>query len=105
MSGFEVVAGQIRTAATQVQAAADGVEDADPSSDIGEVASALPGSQSAGAAATLVDVWRRRFTGWHDDAQAHAANLTASADSYDASDQQAAGRLQSPGTATGRAAG
>jgi hypothetical protein len=86
MSGFEVVADQIRSAARQLKAAADGVKGADPSGDVADVAAALPGSESAAAATTLTDAWKKRFQGWYDDGVAQGEKLTASAESYDVSD-------------------
>jgi hypothetical protein len=94
MSGFEVVADQIRSAAGQAKAAADGVKGADPSGDVGDVAVALPGSESAEAAAKLTDAWKQRFQGWYDDGVAQGERLTASADSYDVSDFNADQRLR-----------
>jgi hypothetical protein len=94
MSGFEVVADQIRSSATQVKAAAEGVRAADPSGEVGDVATALPSSQSAGAAAKLTDAWKKRFTGWYDDGVAQGEKLTSSAESYDVSDYNADLRLR-----------
>ncbi len=94
MSGFQVVAGQIRAAASQMQAAADQVEDASPGGDVAAIATALPGSRSAASTAALADAWRARFRGWHDDAAAQSRRLQASADSYDASDLEADQRLR-----------
>lgn len=94
MSGFEVVADQIRSAAGQVKAAAEGVKGADPSGDVSDVAAAMPSSESAAAAAKLTDAWRQRFQGWYDDGVAQGEKLTASAASYDVSDYNADLRLR-----------
>jgi hypothetical protein len=87
--GFEVVAADIRDAARQLKAAADGVRGADPSDDLGPVASALRGSRSAAAATTLESAWQQRFRDWSDDAEAESTAMVASADTYDASDHRA----------------
>ena len=94
MSGFEVVAQQLRAAADQIGSAADGVRFHEPSRSVARVGSALRGGQSAAAAASLQNAWSDRFHAWHDDAVAQRRNLIASADSYDASDYQADARLQ-----------
>jgi hypothetical protein len=94
MSGFEVVADQIRSAAGQAKAAADGVKGADPSGDVGDVSAALPGSESAEAAAKLTDAWKQRFQGWYDDGVAQGEKMTASAESYDITDYNADLRLR-----------
>lgn len=94
MTGFEAVAADIRAAAGQMRSAARGVTGADPSSEVGAVASALPGSESAKAAGGLTRAWEDRFRSWHDDATGHADRLDASADGYDASDYAADQRLR-----------
>ena len=94
MSGFEVVAGDIRSAAQQSEAAASGVKRADPSAEVGTLGSALPGSQSAAAAGRLATAWQKRFKGWHDDAEAQGTRMRSSAASYDASDYRADQQLR-----------
>jgi len=93
-TGFEVVAGQIRSAARQMRAAAQGVRGADPSGEVGDVATALPGSQSSGPARRLANAWEERFRAWHDDGVSQADRMGDSADSYDASDYTADQRLR-----------
>lgn len=94
MSGFEVVVGDIRSAAQQSEAAASGVKGADPSSDVGTLGSALPGSQSAAAAGKLSTAWQKRFKKWHDDAEAQGTRMRSSAATYDASDYRADQQLR-----------
>ncbi|ROR89357.1 excreted virulence factor EspC (type VII ESX diderm) [Nocardioides aurantiacus] len=89
MSGFEAVAADIRSAGSEMSSAAAGAKSADPSGSVGDVATALPGSQSAAAAGKLVGAWRERFQGWHDDAEAQAERMRESAAAYDASDYRA----------------
>ncbi|GAB3654511.1 hypothetical protein GCM10027596_06420 [Nocardioides korecus] len=86
MDGFKVVAGDIRASAREMEAAATGVSGANPGHDVADVATALPGGQSAGAATALVTKWTARFRGWHDDAHSQAERLTTAAANYDASD-------------------
>ncbi|GAB3988272.1 hypothetical protein [Nocardioides marmoraquaticus] len=94
MSGFEAVASDIRDAAGQIEAAGEGVKGADPSGRIGDVKTALPGSDSATAAGNLVDKWRTRFQGWADDAGDQAQRLRDSANEYDNSDYLADVRMR-----------
>lgn len=93
-TGFEVVAGQIRSAAGQMRSAAQGVKGADPSGDVGDVGAALPGSQSADAAGKLANAWEERFRSWHDDAVTQSDKLSDSAAAYDSSDLIADQRLR-----------
>jgi hypothetical protein len=94
MSGFEVYASQIRTSGKQLKAAAEGVKGANPSGEVDAVATALPGSQSAGAASKLSSTWKSRFQNWHDDADGQGDKVIASADTYDQSDYAADVRLR-----------
>lgn len=93
-AGFEVVQADIRASADQLQVVADGVGRADPSGDLGGVATALPGSASAAAATSLVAAWEERFSTWDRDATAQSTALHASADAYDAADHEAALRMR-----------
>lgn len=94
MSGFEVYASQIRSSGRKLKAAAEGVKGADPSGEVDAIGTALPGSQSAGAATTLGDTWKRRFQDWHDEAVGQGDKVIASADTYDQSDLAADVRLR-----------
>lgn len=89
MSGFEVVADQIRASARDLRSAASTVKSADPSGDVGALSAAMPSSDSAKAVTKLVGTWRERFRDWHDDAESQAERLAASAADYDASDYRA----------------
>jgi hypothetical protein len=90
MGGIEVVTDQLRTAAKQIGAAADGVAGAHPQDLLDPVGPALVGSASAGAAGVLAGSWSTRFSGWVTDARAQQRDLDASAASYDGSDRSAA---------------
>jgi hypothetical protein len=94
MSGFEAQVSEIRTSGTKLDAAAEGVKGADPSGDVDMIATAMRGSQSAGAAAKLGAAWKTRFQDWHDDAVAQAEKVIASADTYDRSDYESDLRLR-----------
>ena len=85
-----VVTSQLRRAATQIGAAADGVHGASPHGLLDAVGPALAESASAGAADTLSGSWRTRFAGWVTDARAQRQKLDASAASYDGTDDAAA---------------
>lgn len=94
MDGFKVVAGEIRAAARQMEAAATGVSGADPGHAVAPVAPALTGSQSAQAATKLATTWTSRFKDWHDDAHTESQKMTRAADNYDASDYAADQKLR-----------
>ncbi|QIX26344.1 hypothetical protein ncot_06820 [Nocardioides sp. JQ2195] len=95
--GFEVVVADINAAATKLREAARGVKDADPSADIDDIATALPGSRSGPKATALGTAWKSRFKKWHDDAVAEAREQEKSADSYDASDYASDLRIRQHG--------
>ena len=92
--GFEVITQDIRDAARKAAAAANGVGRADPSDDVDGISTALPGSQSAGAAERLSTAWGDRFRGWKADALDLQERCNAGADAYDASDHAAALRAR-----------
>ncbi len=94
MAGFETVAADIRAAARAMTTTANEVGALHPERAVDKIATALPGSQSAGAATALAAAWARRFGGWHDDAGAQAEKMHHSAEDYDASDYQADARLR-----------
>ena len=94
MDGYKVVAADIRSAAGEMESAASGVSGADPGRDVADVASALPGSASAQAAAKLVTEWTTRFTTWHDDAVDYSDRLKKNAANYDESDYRADTQLR-----------
>jgi hypothetical protein len=90
MGDIEVVTDQLRAAAKQIGAAAEGVAGTHPPDLLDPVGTALPGSASAGAAAVLAGSWSTRFSGWVTDARSQRLDLDASAASYDGSDRSAA---------------
>lgn len=92
--GFEVVVADINAAAKKLREAASGVKGADPSADVDDVATALPGSKSGPKATALGTAWKTRFKNWYDDAVAEAGEQEKSADSYDASDYAADLRIR-----------
>ena len=94
MSGFKAEADEIRSAGTQMTSAASEVEAADPSGSVGDIGTALPGSQSAAAAAKLATTWSKRFQGWADDGTGQGERLHKAAERYDASDHAAAVQMQ-----------
>ncbi len=90
MGDIEVVTGQLRSAAKQIGAAADGVQGAAPHLLLDPVPGALAGSASAGAARSLAAVWQTRFADWASDARAQQGRLEASAAAYDGTDDVSA---------------
>ena len=87
--GVSVVPGQIRTAAGKIDEAAQGATSHKPGDDIGAVSGALPGSQSAGAATSLVSGWNKRFKSWVTDSEANAKALRSAADNWSEKDELA----------------
>lgn len=87
--GFEVVVADINAAAKKLKEAASGVKDADPSADVDDIATALPGSKSGPKATALSTAWKTRFKNWNDNAVTEAQEQMNSADTYDASDYAA----------------
>ncbi|WP_280249901.1 hypothetical protein [Nocardia abscessus] len=49
---------------------------------VGAVNSALPGSESAVAVATLAEAWERRLNRWATDIEAFGSTVSAAADLY-----------------------
>jgi hypothetical protein len=94
MSGFEAEAEEIRSAGKQMTTAAGEVKAADPSRSMADVASALPGSQSAAAAGALATTWSKRFTSWSDDGVGQGERMAKAAERYDESDHRAATQMR-----------
>jgi hypothetical protein len=94
MAGFKAEAEAIRAAGKQMTTAAGEVKAADPSGDVADIGTALPGSQSAAAAAKLTTAWSKRFTSWHDDGVGQGERMSKAADRYDESDHRAAVNMQ-----------
>lgn len=69
---------------------ADVVGDAKPGEGLKDLAGALPGSKSAGAATGLVEAWAGRFKDWHTDAKSHHDATLKCAEYYESEDQKAA---------------
>lgn len=102
--GFRVVQADIRETARRMQDASEGVNDADPSADVDDLSTIMPGSQSASVASTLSTTWKERFSGWSKDASNQHDKLNAAANNYDASDHEAAQRYRYLATRSGQQA-
>ncbi|WP_110208832.1 hypothetical protein [Nocardioides daejeonensis] len=87
----EVVPDKIRAAAGKMATAATEARTHKPD-EVGNVSTALPGSDSASAASTLSTEWKTRFTGWADDVDTHATSMRDSADDWDGADLAALAR-------------
>lgn len=94
-AGYEVVQSDIRDAAADLQAVADGVDGADPSSAVADIVAAMPGSASSAAASLLTGTWSGRFRTWSQDAGQRSQALATNADNYDAAEHAAAERFRS----------
>lgn len=91
MSGaIQVVRSDIRAAAKKFKEAADGVQKADPSTDVDDIATSMRGSASASAATTLSSTWKTRFSDWSKDGNNQHDKLNTAASNYDEADHRAA---------------
>ncbi|HEY9564883.1 MAG TPA: hypothetical protein VIR30_14050 [Nocardioides sp.] len=81
----EVVPDQIRAAAKKMKTAADESRTHKPD-EIGDVATAMPNSESAKHATTLSTTWTKRFTGWSKRVDDHVTGLNKSAEDWDETD-------------------
>lgn len=88
-----IVPGDIRAAATAMAAAVTAV-DANAPTGVADVASALPGSQSAGAASRLAETWRTAYADWVRDANHHVEALRQHADDWVETDRAQAARME-----------
>jgi hypothetical protein len=82
MAGFATVPDAVRAAGTTVGQAVAALRSADCGTPVGELADALPGSVSAGAATDYAASWKQGFGAWCDDAGRHGQNLVAAAANY-----------------------
>lgn len=89
MTGYEAETGQIRDAASHVDDAVEVMGELFPGDRVHDIATALPGSDSAIAAGELHTRWNETFPQWHTDAGALAQSLRTGADAYDEADYQA----------------
>lgn len=89
----QIVPQDIRAAADSMEAAVTAV-DANVPTGVGDVSSALPGSQSAGAASALADTWRAAYGSWVKAATHHVAALRQHADDWVETDLAQAARME-----------
>jgi hypothetical protein len=82
----EIVAPQVKTAANSIGTAAEAVAGLDLEGPMGKVASALPGSTSAGAANGLKTEWKSDKDKWVKNARDHKTTTVADADAIVAAD-------------------
>lgn len=98
MSGaIQVVRSDIRAAAKKFKEAADGVQKADPSGDVDDIATCMQGSASASAATTLSGTWKTRFSDWTKDGNNQHDKLNTAASNYDQADHDAAMSMRAQG--------
>lgn len=89
MDGFQVDIDGLREAANAAGSAGEQAKLVHLGDGATEIATALPGSVSAGRAEPLATVWEQRLTTWGDDVDGFGMDLTASANQY-AADENAA---------------
>jgi hypothetical protein len=89
----EIVPQDIRAAADKMETAVTAV-DANIPTGVSAVSTALPGSQSAGAATTLAETWRTAYRSWVSDGTSHVASLRRHADDWVETDLAQAARME-----------
>ncbi len=82
MTGFTTMPDAIRAAASATTTAVNALKEADCGTPVGTLAAALPGSASAGAAASYAESWTTAFTQWCGQASQHGTNLSQVASNY-----------------------
>lgn len=88
----EIDAGTVRAAATRIEQVASTVRAHVPA-EVGDVASALPGSASAGAGAALAAAWSEALGAWAARADTQAQSLRDAAQAWDATNEDVARRF------------
>ena len=91
--GFHLAAGWLEDAIVAVQGVAEGIGGVDLGRPVRTAASALPGSATAAAAATVSASWTAHALSVAGDLAAHADALVASSDSYRRADAAAVDHL------------
>ena len=89
----DIVPQDIRAAADKMEAAVTAV-DANIPTGVGDVASAMPSSASAGAASALTDTWRTAYQAWVKSGTAHVSALRKHADDWVETDHAQAARME-----------
>lgn len=92
--GYEVIIAEIRRASAAADEAAGIAGRVDLAAAIGPVEGALVGSRAARSAGAVAPVWKDQVSRWSADARAYAGGLAASADLYEANEEQAARDLR-----------
>lgn len=90
MNGYEADIEQLRRAADAATSVGEQAREIDLGGSVNRVATGLPGSESAVAAAKLAGAWEQRLTTWATDIRGFGDAVSAAASSYAASDEAAA---------------
>jgi hypothetical protein len=93
MGDIEVVTAELRAAAGKVGEAADSVGGVKPGAVVERVSTALPGSESAGAAGRCSTTWTQGLADWVTAAGSQKSRLETSAANYDGADAAAYSRM------------
>ncbi|MBN6034442.1 hypothetical protein [Amycolatopsis sp. 195334CR] len=92
--GFQTVPDALRAAGKAGQdVVADLCGGGDCGSPFREIAAAVPGGETPGAATAFADSWSTAFTAWCTGAERHAVALAEAADSYADGDRAAGAEL------------
>ena len=95
--GFQAVPEALRAASQSGRQAVSELRTADCGGPAADVAAALPGTQTAGAASSYARSWTASFTSWCDDAGQFVADLHQAAATYRTTDDQARDGLPTHG--------
>lgn len=88
----EIKPGEVRTAATTVEGVASSVRNHVPD-EVGQIATALPGSSSGAAGSTLATTWTDAYAAWATSAETHAQSMRDAADAWTAANTTTADRF------------
>lgn len=91
--GFTVATPEVRRSGAAVAEAAAQLRRIRPHADLAGIASGMPESDSARAAAGLASVWEESFDAWTAATGRHARALRLAADDYDSVEGQVAAAL------------
>lgn len=84
----------VHASAGRIREAADAVRTTAHAAHAGDVAAALPGSTSAGAASRVESRWAAAVVGWASAAGSQAERMSGSADDTEGRDAAVGGSLQ-----------
>ncbi|MGM1062188.1 hypothetical protein [Saccharothrix sp. Mg75] len=82
MSGYGVEIGQLRAASKAAASAADQAREVRPGTDLGAIATAMPGGESAKGAPALASAFDERAAGWAGEIDRWSESVLSSSKTY-----------------------